>query len=248
MASSLLSGKTIIKGAAAEPQVQDLGSMLKKMGAKIEGLGTHTITIEGVAKLSGVRHSIIADPNEAGTFILAGAITPGKVKVLGALPGHLDFFLEKLKEIGVRLTKDDESVTVDYSPDLHPIRVQALPYPGFPTDLLPPLVPLLTQAKGKSLVHDPLYENRLNYIHELRKMGADIELVDPHRAIIFGKTALTGQKIESGDIRAGAALVIAGLLASGRTTIKNVYQIDRGYEKIEERLQKLGAHIKRIKS
>jgi len=129
---------------------------------------------------------------------------------------------------------------------MKPVRIQALPYPGFPTDLLPLTVPLLTQAPGKSLIHDPLYENRFNYTQELRKMGADIEIVDPHRAIIFGKTPLRGLKIESWDIRAGASLVVAGLLAKGQTTIENIYQIDRGYEKMEERLQQLGADIKRI--
>ena len=245
MASTLISGKTIIKGAAAEPHIQNLGEMLNKMGAKIAGLGTHTIIIEGVKKLGGVSHSVIPDPNEAGTFIMAGAITPGQVRVKGAISTHMDVFIDKLEEIGINLKKEEEAIIVDYSPELNPVRVQALPYPGFPTDLLPPLVPLLTQAKGKSLVHDPLYENRLSYTHELRKMGADIEMVDPHRAIVFGKTELTGQRIESGDIRAGAALIIAGLMAKGNTTIENIHQIDRGYEKIEERLQGLGADIKR---
>ena len=246
LAAVLIKGRTVIKGAAAEPHVQDLGEMLVKMGAKISGLGTHIIIIDGVSDLKGVSHTIIPDPNEAGTFILAGAVTPGQVKVNYAIAHHLDLFLDKLEEMGVHLKKGDDFVIVDYSPNLTAVKVQALPYPGFPTDLLPPLVPLLTQAKGKSLVHDPLYENRLNYIHELRKMGADIELVDPHRAIVFGKTQLSGQRIESLDIRAGAALVIAGLLAKGQTTVENIYQIDRGYEKIEERLQKLGAKIKRV--
>lgn len=246
MASSLLLGKTTIKGAAAEPQIQNLGEMLQKMGVKIDGLGTHTIVIEGAEKLSGVTHTVIPDPNEAGTLILAGAITQGQVKVVGAIPNHLDLFLEKLEEMGVRLKKEENAVIVDHSPNLCAVKVQALPYPGFPTDILPPLVPLLTQAVGKSLVHDPLYENRLNYVQELRKMGADIELVDPHRAIVFGKTPLLGKSIESWDIRAGAALVIAGLLAQGKTTIGNIYQIDRGYERIEERLTKLGASIQRV--
>lgn len=245
MASVFCDGEIVIKGAAAEPYVQDLGEMLNKMGAKITGLGTHTIVINGVKKLNGVSHRIIPDPNEAGTFILAGAITPGQVKINEAIPEHLDLFLDKLEEIGVEITKDKDFVIVNYSKELKSARVQALPYPGFPTDLLPCLVPLLTQAVGKSLVHDPLYENRLNYINELRKMGADIDLVDPHRAIVFGKTELSGQKIESSDIRAGASLVIAGLLAKGRTIVENVYQIDRGYEKIEERLVKIGANIQR---
>lgn len=246
MAGVLAQGKTVIKGAAAEPQVQDLGEMLKKMGAKISGVGNHTVFIEGVKNLQGAFHSIVSDPSEAGTFIVAGAVTPGQLRVKNLRLDHLDIFLDKLEEIGVKFKKDLNSLIVDYSPNLRPARIQALPYPGFPTDLLPIVVPLLTQAEGKSLIHDPLYENRLNYTQELRKMGADIEIVDPHRAFVFGKTPLRGVRIESWDIRAGASLVIAGLLAEGQTTIENIYQIDRGYEKIEERLQKLGADIKRI--
>ena len=148
----------------------------------------------------------------------------------------------------MNLKRENNALIVDYSPNLKAVNIQALPFPGYPTDLLPPIVPILTQAQGKSKIHDPLYENRLNFIQELRKMGADIEIVDPHRAFVFGKTPLFGQKIESWDIRAGASLVIAGLIAKGQTIIENVYQIDRGYEKLEERLKNLGANIKRITS
>jgi len=247
LAASLAKGKTIIKGAACEPHVQDLGKMLRNMGAKIEGEGTHIIKIEGREKLKGVSHDIVSDFVEAGTFIVAGVVTPGKVRVKNVNLDHLDLFLAKLQEIGVNLEKGENSVTASYSPDLKAAKVQSLPYPGFPTDLLPIIIPLLTKAQGKSLVHDPLYENRFNYVHELRKMGADIEIVDPHRAFVFGPTSLNGLSIESWDIRAGACLIIAGLMAEGKTTIKNIFQIDRGYEKIEELLQKLGADIKRIK-
>ncbi len=246
MAAVTAPGKTIIKGAAAEPQIQDLGFLLKKMGARIAGLGTNTILIEGVEKLRGTSHKIIPDLIEAGTFIVAGALTPGEIEVRNLIPEHLDIFLDKLEEIGVNLEKGRDFVKVKYSLNLKATRVQALPYPGFPTDLLPITIPLLTQASGKSLIHDPLYENRFNYVQELKKMGADIEIVDPHRAFIYGKTPLHGLRIESWDIRAGASLVLAGLIASGQTIIENVYQIDRGYEKIEERLQKLGADIKRV--
>ena len=248
MAVVLTKGKTKIIGAAAEPHVQDLGRMLNSMGAKIEGLGTHTITIEGVDKLGSTSHKIISDPIETGTFIIAGCITPGQVEIRNVNLSHLDLFLDKLEEIGVNFKKDKNSITVDYSPELKPAKVQAFPHPGFPTDLLPPIATLLTQAKGKSLIHDPLYENRFGHLQELRKMGADIEIVDPHRAIIFGRTSLQGLRIESWDIRAGASLIIAGLMAEGQTTIENIFQIDRGYEKIEEKLQKLGADIKRIKT
>jgi len=247
LAAVLAEGKTVIKGAAAEPQIQDLGQMLLKMGAKIEGFGTHVIKIEGVEKLHGCTHSVIPDPIEAGTFIIIGALTPGKVKVTGVNLSHLDLFLAKLEEMGVNIEKGEDYVLVSHSPNLNSVKVQALPYPGFPTDLLPIIIPLLIMAQGKSLVHDPLYENRFNYIQELKKMGADIEMVDPHRTFVFGPTKLSGANIDSWDIRAGACLVIAALLAEGKTTIENVFQIDRGYEKIEERLQKLGADIKRIK-
>ena len=247
LAAVLADGKTIIKGAAAEPHVQDLGEMLLKMGAKIEGLGTHTIKIEGVEKLHGCAHSVIPDPIEAGTFIVIGAMAPGKIKVTGIDLSHLDLFLAKLEEMGVIMEKGEDYVLVSHSSKLKAIKVQALPYPGFPTDLLPIIIPLLLSAEGKSLVHDPLYENRFNYIQELKKMGADIEMVDPHRTFVFGPTKLSGANIDSWDIRAGACLVIAALSAEGKTTIENIFQIDRGYERIEERLQKLGADIKRIK-
>ena len=248
LAAVLARGKTIIKGAAAEPQIQDLGEMLIKMGAKIKGLGTHQLEIEGVRNLNGTFHELIPDPNEAGTLILTGAVTPGKVKIKNIKFEHLDLFLDKLEELGMNLRRENNALIVDYSPNLKAVNIQALPFPGYPTDLLPPIVPVLTQAQGKSKIHDPLYENRLNFIQELRKMGADIEIVDPHRAFVFGKTPLFGQKIESWDIRAGASLVIAGLIAKGQTIIENVYQIDRGYEKLEERLKNLGAYIKRITS
>ncbi len=163
-------------------------------------------------------------------------------------PNHLDLFLFKLKEIGVDFSVKENSIEVSRPLNFKPIKAQALPYPGFPTDLLPLLVPILTQAKGKSAIHDPLYENRLNYVLQLRKMGADIEVVDPHRAFVFGPTALQGISVESLDIRAGASLVEAGLMAEGETVIENINQIDRGHEKLEERLQLIGADIKRVSS
>jgi len=239
-------GRTIIKGAACEPQVQDLGEMLKKMGAKIDGLGTHTIIIQGVEDLHGVEHKIISDPIEAATFIIAGVVTPGTVEIRNVNLCHLDLFLDKLEEIGVNFKKGNQSITVEFSPNLKSAKVQTFFYPGFPTDFLPFTSVLLTQSQGKSLIHDPLYESRFGYLQELKKMGADIEIVDPHRALIFGKTPLKGLNIESWDIRAGASLIIAALMAEGETVIDSIYQIDRGYEKIEERLQQLGADIRRV--
>ena len=248
MASCLTKGETLIRIAAQEPHVQDLVNMLNDMGAKIEWHTAHTLKIKGVEQLKGVEHKIIPDPIEAGTFIVMGAVTEGRVLVKNVRCDHLSLFLEKLEEIGVEFKKTSDSVEVFTAKKLRAIRLQALPYPGFPTDLMPIVVPLLTQAKGKSLIHDPLYENRLHYTHQLRKMGADIEIVDPHRAFVFGSSDLTGVTIESWDIRAGASLIVAALMAKGKTIINNIDQIDRGYEKIEERLQKLGASIKRVKN
>ncbi len=220
--------------------------MLLKMGAKIKGIGTHTIEIQGVKTLKGTSHNIIFDSIEAGTFIIAAAVAGERVMVRNVDCSHLDMFFKKLREIGVNFEKGKNCVTVFRSPKLKAVKIQALPYPGFPTDLLPLIIPLLISAEGKSLIHDPLYENRFNYVQELRKMGADIEIVDPHRTFIFGPKTLKGLTIESWDIRAGACLIIAGLMAEGKTTIENVYQIDRGYEKIEEKLSSLGADIKRV--
>lgn len=247
LAAVLAKGKTIIKGAAAEPHVQDLAKMLIKMGANITGHGSHVIEIEGVQALRGCEHSVTPDYLEAGTFIVIGALTPGRVVVKNIDFDHLDLFLNKLEEIGVNFDRGENQITVFYSPFLNPVKVQALPYPGFPTDLLPIIIPLLIKAQGKSLIHDPLYENRLGYAQELRRMGADIEMVDPHRAFVFGPRVMDGVTVNSLDVRAGAVLVVAGLAANGKTTINDVHHIDRGYERIEERLQKLGADIKRIK-
>jgi len=248
MAACLAQGQTIIKLAAQEPHVQCLVEQLRKMGAVIKKTSENCFSVNGAAGqlLGGVEHAVIADYIEAGTFIIIGALAGQEVLVKNAVPEYLDSFLERLGAAGARFQVMANDVKVWPAESLKAIRLQALPYPGFPTDLLPLMAPVLTQAKGKSLIHDPLYENRLNYIHQLRKMGADIEIVDPHRAFIFGPTPLMGVSIESWDIRAGASLVVAGLISQGKTVINNIEQIDRGYEKIEERLAGLGADIKRV--
>ncbi len=248
MAAVLAKGKTIIKGAAAELSVQDTAKMLTAMGAQINWKDSHTIIIEGVEKLHGCEHFVEPDNLEAGTFIVIGALTPGKVVVKNINFEYLDMFLHKLEEMGVNFDRGENSVTVFYSPFLKPLKVQALPHPGFPTDLLPIIIPLLARAQGKSLIHDPLYENRLGWAHELRKMGGDIEIVDPHRAFVFGPKVLDGVEVKSLDVRAGAVLIVAGLMANGKTTIHDIFHIDRGYERIEERLQAIGADIKRVTS
>lgn len=246
MLAALLKGKTKIEIAAAEPQVQDLGNYLKKMGVKIEGIGTHTISIEGKEKLNGAEFKISPDPLEAGTFLIGLALTRGQGKIKNVNPEHLIMFLDKMKEIGVNFEVSDNEILVKPSFQFHGTKIQILPYPGFPTDLQPQTSVLLTQAEGKSLIHDPLYENRFQHLHELRKMGADIEITDPHRALIFGKKELIGNKINASDIRSGAALILAGLISKEKTIIENISQIDRGHEKIEEKLRKLGAQIERF--
>jgi UDP-N-acetylglucosamine 1-carboxyvinyltransferase len=246
MLAARAKGKTKIEIAAAEPQVQDLGKFLEKMGVKIEGVGTHTIEIEGRKKLSGANFKISPDPLEAGTFFLAFVLTGGRGKIKNVNPEHLTMFLEKMKDIGVNFEVRKDEILVKKSNKFKPTKIQVLPYPGFPTDLQPPTSVLLTQAEGRSLIHDPLYENRFQHLHQLRKMGADIEITDPHRALIFGKRELIGNKINTPDIRSGAALILAGLAAKGQTQIEGVSQIERGYERIDEKLRKLGAKIKKI--
>lgn len=246
MLAALSEGKTTIEIAAAEPQVQDLGELLRKMGAKVNGLGTHTITIMGKKKLNGAEHSVCPDLLEAGTFMIALAATGGSGIVKGADPRHLTFFLEKMRDIGVRFSVQKGDIHVFKTTIFKPTKIQALPYPGFPTDLQPQISILLTQSQGKSLIHEPLYENRFNHLHELRKMGADIEITDPHRALVFGKTKLFANRIKAPDIRSGATLIIAGLIADGTTQIDDISQIERGYENIDEKFRKLGAKIERI--
>lgn len=246
MAAAGTKGKTVINNVAAEPHVQDLGRMLRKMGAKVEGLGTHTITIEGSDSLGGVEHSILPDYLEAGTFAVIGAGTKGVLDIKNFPFEHLVFFLTKFKELGIEFEEKNNLLRVGFCNSLKPLRIQSLPHPGFPTDLLPVMIPLLAQADGRSLAHDPLYENRLSFMNELRKMGADIEIVDPHRAFVFGPTPLNGVRITSWDIRAGASLVVAALMAEGQSIIEDIYQVDRGYQEMDKKLEALGADIERV--
>ncbi len=246
MLAASIPDKTVIEIAAAEPQVQDLGVMLKNMGAKVSGVKSHAIEIEGAAALKGTEHTICPDLLEAGTFMIAFALTGGEGTIKKVNAGHLTLFLEKMKDIGVNFEVSGNEISVKPSMAFKAQKIQVLPYPGFPTDLQPQTSVLLTQAQGKSLIHDPLYENRFQHLHELRKMGADIEITDPHRALIFGKTDLIGNKVDASDIRSGAALILAGLAARGETVVDNIMHIDRGYEKIDEKLQQLGAKITRV--
>ncbi len=247
--ASSIPAKTHIKIADSDYQVQELAKFLRKMGVRIKGAGTHNISIEGSKKLKGARHYLMADPIEAGTFILMAAATKGKVLVKNVEVKYLEFFFKKLKDFGIpfEILKDN-SVKVFPRKSLKMDKIQSLPYPGLPTDLQSAFGVLATQAPGSTLIHDPLYEGRLKYLEELNKMGAEIYFADPHRAIVNGPTQLYGRELNSYDLRGGAALIIAGLIAKGQTTINNIYQVDRGYERIEERLKKLGADIKRVKA
>ncbi|MEK7541165.1 MAG: UDP-N-acetylglucosamine 1-carboxyvinyltransferase [Patescibacteria group bacterium] len=244
--ASSIPQKITLKIADQDYQVQELAKVLRKMGAKIKP-GFHEFEVEGAEKLKGFEHNLIADPIEAGTFVIAVLATKGEVLVKNVEMDYLTLFFKKMAAFGANFEfPDKKSVKVLSSPKLAITKIQSLPYPGIHTDLQSPFGILATQTKGSTLIHDPLYEGRLKYLEELNKMGADIIFCDPHRAIVNGPTNLHGIEVPSLDLRSGASLIIAGLVARGTTTINNAYQIDRGYEKIEERLQKLGADIKRV--
>lgn len=255
MLASTLPQTTVLKIAAIEPHVLDLVSFLNKMGAKIKHLPNHTFEIKGNPNLKGNKHhEIIPDPVEAGSFIIMAAACKCPITIRNVRLDHLDIVIKKLKEFNAnfKITLQDKEKNL-YSLENIPSvflkavsKVQTLPYPGIPTDLQSIFGVLATQANGTTIIQDPLYEGRLKYIDELIKMGANAIIADPHRALIVGPTPLYGEEIHSFDLRAGACLIIASLLAKGQSTISNVYQVDRGYEKIEERLQKLGADIRRV--
>ena len=250
--ASKINEEITIKVADGDYPNQELGKALKKMGVKISGLGQHTVKIKGTSKLKGFKHFLMYDPIEAGTFIILALATQGNVLVKNVEYPFLEFPLKKLEDCGAKFeirNKRGNRVDIQVLPskNMRIRKIQSLPYPGFPSDLLSVLGVLATQTRGVTLIHDPLYEGRLKYLDGLTKMGADVFFSDPHRATINGITKLYGADLGSFDLRGGAALIIAGLLAEGKTIIRNVYQIDRGYEKIEERLIKLGADIKRIK-
>jgi len=216
------------------------------MGVFIKGEGSHTIEMKGAKKLRGVDYFIPYDYIEAGTFILMALAAKGKIKVINVPVEHLTLFFKKVKSSGGNIEIiNNRTVLANHSPRMRMDKIQALPYPGIPTDLQSIFGVLATQTEGLTLIHDPLYDGRLKYLEEINKMGAEIIICDPHRAVINGPTELFGTELGSLDLRGGAALIVAGLIARGRTTIKDVSQIDRGYEKIEERLKKLGAEIKR---
>ncbi|PKL72728.1 UDP-N-acetylglucosamine 1-carboxyvinyltransferase [Candidatus Kuenenbacteria bacterium HGW-Kuenenbacteria-1] len=246
MAATLAKGKTTLVNSACEPEISALANYLNSCGAKISGAGTSTIIIEGVNKLLAKDvFNIIPDRIEAGTFAIMAAATKSDILIKNCDPNHLEIPLLMLKKIGVNFETKKDYIHVFPSKNLKATNIVTHEYPGFVTDLQAPFTVLLTQAQGISLIHETIYEGRLFYIDKLNRMGAHIILCDPHRAIVNGLTKLYGKKVESPDIRAGMAIMIAALIAEGETEIDNIYQINRGYEKIDERLQKLGAEIKR---
>ena len=248
MAATLAAGKTILKNAACEPEIENLAQFLNSLGAKISGAGTSKIEIEGVKNINGGSWNGIPDRIEAGTFIILAVASRGNIKIKNCNPDHLEVLLSLLQKAGANLEVGVDYVIVKPVRNLKAIDVKTREYPGLATDLQAPLTVLLTQASGISLVHETIYDGRLFYTDILNQMGADIIMADPHRVIVRGPSKLRGKKIHSPDIRAGMALIIAAIISQGQSIIDNIYQIDRGYEKIEKRLQSLGADIKRVKS
>ena len=247
MAASMAEGKTIIENAAKEPHVVDVANFLNSMGANIRGAGTDVIRIVGVEKLHKTEYSIIPDQIEAGTFMFAAAATKGDVTVKNVIPKHLEATTAKLIEIGCEVEEFDDAVRVVSSKPLYHTQVTTLPYPGFPTDMQPQMSVLLALAEGTSTVTESIFENRFKYVDELTRMGAQVK-VESNIAISTGVEKFTGARVSAPDLRAGAALVIAGLAAEGITIVDDIYYIERGYEHFEEKLASLGAMIEKVSS
>lgn len=242
MAACLADGVTTIENAAEEPEIVDLANFLNKMGANIKGAGTDTVRIEGVKELKGTSHIAIPDRIEAGTFMVAAAATGGDVMIEGVVPEHLKPVTAKLKEMGAEVHEFERSIHVRSTSKLNPTDIKTMPYPGFPTDMQSPIMTAMCVANGTSIATETVFENRFMHINELKLMGAKIK-VDGRSAIIEGCEKLSGAKVKATDLRAGAALIIAALCAEGPTEISDIYHVDRGYIKIEEKFRKLGADI-----
>ncbi len=245
MAATLAEGETVMQNCAREPEVADLAALLNKMGARIEGAGTSTIRVQGVTKLHGARHRIIPDRIEAGTFIIAAALTAGDLNITGCDPQHLGALLAKLAEVGVKTKQNSDSVRVMGDNPLTACDMVTEEYPGFPTDMQAQFMALATQAEGTSIITENIFENRFMHAQELTRMGANIK-IEGRRAIVRGKSPLSAAAVLASDLRASASLVLAALVADGETIIDRVYHLDRGYENIEEKLRGVGAQIRRI--
>jgi UDP-N-acetylglucosamine 1-carboxyvinyltransferase len=246
MAAVLAEGTTVIDSAAAEPEVVDLANFLNKMGAKIQGAGTRRIVIEGVRELHGAEHSVIPDRIEAGTYLIAGAMMGGEVRLTRVAPEHLGSVIDAVRESGYSVETTADTVTVRGNGNPKPLRLTTEPYPGFPTDMQAQMCALLCRTSGISVISETVFPQRYMHVSELKRMGANISL-DGHTAIIEGVEHLSGAPVMASDLRASAALVLAGLQAEGTTEVNRVYHIDRGYESIDEKLNGLGARIERVK-
>ena len=244
MAAALAEGRTILENAAREPEVVELAQVLKKMGAKIEGAGTEVMVIDGVNELHPVQHTIMPDRIESGTFMVAAAITQGNVKLMNCNLGHMEAVAAKLREAGVEIFPEGGGVKVIGSANIKPVDVKTLPYPGFPTDMQAQIMALMCLSGGLSVITETVFENRFMHVSELRRMGADIR-VEGRNAIVRGLSHLTGAPVMATDLRASASLVLAGLAAEGTTEVTRIYHLDRGYEKLDQKLTKLGAKIRR---
>ncbi len=244
LAATMADGQTVIENAAKEPHIVDVANFLNSMGANIKGAGTDVIKIKGVETLHGGTYTVIPDQIEAGTFMIAAAATGGDVVIKNIIPKHLDSISAKLLEMGVEIEEYDDSLRVRATEKLKKANITTMPHPGFPTDIQPQMLTLLTCAEGTSIVTENVWDNRFKYVEELRRMGANVS-VDGRIAVVEGGGALTGSPVSSTDLRAGAALVIAGLMAEGVTEIYNIKYIDRGYEDFETKLRSLGAQITR---
>ncbi|MFV0528385.1 MAG: UDP-N-acetylglucosamine 1-carboxyvinyltransferase [Lachnospiraceae bacterium] len=247
MAASMATGRTIIENAAREPHVVDIANFLNSMGANIKGAGTDVIRVRGVEKLTGTDYSIIPDQIEAGTFMVAAAATKGNILIKNVIPKHLEAITAKLEEIGCVVEEYDDAVRVIANCRLKKTQVKTLPYPGFPTDMQPQIAVTLSLAEGTSIVTESIFENRFKYADELSRMGANIK-VEGNTSIIDGVVKLEGARVSAPDLRAGAALVVAGLAASGITIVDDIVYIQRGYENFEEKLRGLGATIEKVSS
>jgi UDP-N-acetylglucosamine 1-carboxyvinyltransferase len=245
MAATLARGTTVLENCAAEPEVGDLAALLSAMGAKIEGAGGSVIEVEGVAELGGADHRVIPDRIEAGTYLVAAAMTGGAVRVEGARPADLAPLTEKLAAAGLALDEEPEALTVRGNGELAPVDVDTAPHPGFPTDLQAQFMALMTRARGVSTIRELVFENRFQHAPELARMGADVR-IDGNTARVHGPAALAGAHVMATDLRASASLVLAGLAARGTTVVDRIYHLDRGYEAMESKLQSLGARVERV--
>jgi UDP-N-acetylglucosamine 1-carboxyvinyltransferase len=246
MAAALARGRTTLENAAREPEVEELARVLNKMGAKIRGAGTALITVEGVDELQPVEHAIIPDRIEAGTLLVAGAITRGNVLLRDCLPEHLDAVIAKLRAAGAEVSADGDGIRVRGKAEFKPADISTQPFPGFPTDMQAQFMVLMTRARGQSVLSETIFENRYMHVPELQRMGADI-VVEGRTAIVRGPTRLTGATVMATDLRASACLVLAGLIADGKTDVLRIYHLDRGYDRLDRKLRALGADVRRAK-